>query len=259
MRILYRNTEIAYTEQGKGTAVVFLHGFLENRSMWEPFTTALASKYRTVTIDLPGHGQTAPIGYVLSMEDSADVVHAVLDALKIRKAVFIGHSMGGYVSLAFAEHYPEKIKGIVLVNSTARADSPEKQENRDRAIRAVKNDRNAFVRLSIGNLFSEENRGKFASDIEQIRQQAIQMPLQGIVAALEGMKIRKDREVLLHFGPYPIALILGRKDPVLPFEEAITQAEGTQIQTMAFPHGHMSPIENREELLIFLQKFIKSV
>lgn len=259
MRILYRNTEVAYTDRGKGTAVVFLHGFLENRSMWEPYTEALSGRYRTITVDFPGHGQTDPVGYVLSMEDAADVVHAVLEALKIRKAIFVGHSMGGYVSLAFAEHYPEKIKGIILVNSTARADSDEKKENRDRAIRAVKNDRNAFVRLSIGNLFSEENREKFAPEIESIRQQAIQMPLQGIVAALEGMKIRKDREVLLHFGPYPIALVLGEKDPVLPFDEAITQAEDTRVQTVVFPHGHMSPVENRDELLAFIQKFVKSI
>jgi len=108
-------------------------------------------------------------------------------------------------------------------------------------------------------LFSEEKREKFAPEIESIRQQAVQMPLQGIVAALEGMKIRKDREVLLHFGPYPIALVLGEKDPVLPFNEAITQAENTCVQTVVFPYGHMSPVENREELLAFIQKFAKSI
>src|SRR5690606_23664085 len=108
-------------------------------------------------------------------------------------------------------------------------------------------------------MFSEVHCATFAQKIESIHQQAMQMPLKGIMTAHEGMKIRKDREVLLHFGPYPIALVLGEKDPVLPFNEAITQAENTCVQTVVFPYGHMSPVENREELLAFIQKFAKSI
>jgi pimeloyl-ACP methyl ester carboxylesterase len=193
------------------------------------------------------------------MEDNADAVHAVLSELKIRKALFVGHSMGGYVALAFAELYPDNVKGIVLLNSTSRADSDERKANRDRAIKAVKQNYTNFVRLSIANLFSENNRERLASEIESVKEEALKTPLQGIVASLEGMKIRKDREVILHFAPYPILLVLGKNDPVLNYEESLDQIENTSAKLLTFPDGHMSPIENREELKKELTAFFKSI
>ena len=115
------------------------------------------------------------------------------------------------------------------------------------------------MRLSIANLFSEENREKLETEIEKVKLEALKTPLQGIVAALEGMKIRKDREVLLHFAPYPIQLILGKKDGVLIYEENINQIEGTKIQLTTFPDGHMSHIENEKELKKVLIDFLKKV
>ena len=256
---VYKNTKISYSDEGKGTTVVLLHGFLENKSMWNAFVPEIVKKNRVITIDLLGHGRTDCVGYVHSMEDQADMVHDVLKNLKIRKAIFIGHSMGGYVALAFAELYPENVKGIVLLNSSARADTEERKTNRDRAIKAVKQNYTNFVRLSIANLFSEENREKLKTEIEKVKLDALKTQLQGIVAALEGMKIRKDREVLLHFAPYPIQLILGKKDGVLIYEENINQIEGTKIQLTTFPDGHMSHIENEKELKKVLIDFLKKV
>lgn len=255
--LTYKNTSISFSDQGKGTAVVLLHGFLENSSMWNELVPVLAKKYRTVTIDLLGHGRTDCLGYVHTMEDNADVVHAVLSHLKIKKAVFAGHSMGGYVALAFAELYPHMMKGLALVNSTSMADSDERKANRDRAIKAVKQNYTSFVRMSIANLFSEENRERLTGEIERVKEEALRTPLQGIVASLEGMKIRKDREVILHFAPYPILLILGKKDDVLKFEENKGQVEGTPAALVAFPDGHMSPIENKGELEKTLLDFLK--
>jgi pimeloyl-ACP methyl ester carboxylesterase len=255
----FKNTKIAYTDQGKGTAVVLLHGFLENQSMWKAFIPELVKKHRIITIDLLGHGETECLGYVHTMEDQADMVHHVLHELKIRKAVLIGHSMGGYVALAFAELYPDNVKGIVLQNSTSRADSDERKANRDRAIVAVKQNYSAFIRMSIANLFSENNREHLADIIEEVKLEALKTPLQGIVAALEGMKIRKDREVILHLAPFPIQLILGKKDPVLNYAESSEQIEGTQVQLTTFEDGHMSHFENQAELLAVLSGFLKRV
>ena len=257
--IIYKNTKISYSDQGKGTAVILLHGFLENKTMWNAFVSELSQKNRIITIDLLGHGETECLGYVHSMEDQADMVHAVLHELKIRKAVLIGHSMGGYVALAFAELYADNVKGIVLLNSTSRADSDERKKNRDRAIKAVKQNYSDFVSLSIANLFSEENREKLENEIEKVKLEALKTPLQGIVAALEGMKIRKDREVLLHFAPYPIQLILGKKDSVLIYDENVDQIEGTKVQLTTFLDGHMSHIENEKELKKVLIDFLKKV
>jgi pimeloyl-ACP methyl ester carboxylesterase len=256
---LYKNTKIAYSETGKGATVVLLHGFLENSTMWNFHVETLAKRNRVICIDLLGHGQTDCLGYVHSMEDQADMVHHVLYELKIRKVILIGHSMGGYVALAFAELYPEMIKGLVLLNSTSRADSDERKANRDRAVLAVKQNYTAFIRMSIANLFSEENRERLTNEIELVRNEALETPLQGIVAALEGMKIRKDREVILHFAAYPILLILGKKDPVLNYEENISQIENTKVELVSFNDGHMSHIENREELTKVLLRFLKHI
>ncbi|PWA03967.1 alpha/beta fold hydrolase [Flavobacterium psychrotolerans] len=256
---LYKNSKIAYSDSGKGTAIVLLHGFLENQTMWQEFVPEFSKKYRVITIDLLGHGNTECLGYIHSMEDNADVVHEVLSKLRIRKAVFVGHSMGGYVALAYAELYPEHVKGLVLLNSTSRADSEERKLNRDRAIKVVKKEYTSFVGLSIANLFSEDNRERLADEIEKVKTEALKTPLQGIVASLEGMKTRKDREVLLHFGPYPKMLILGKKDPVLNYEENLEQIENTNAQLVTFPDGHMSTIENKTELKKVLLDFFKGI
>jgi len=258
-QIIYKNTKISFTDDGKGTAVVLLHGFLENKTMWDKYVSALSKNHRVITIDLLGHGETECLGYVHTMEDQADMIFAVLISLRIRKIVLVGHSMGGYVALAFAELYPDNVKGLFLLNSTSRADSDERKINRDRAIKAVKQNHTNFVRISISNLFSEDNREVFAKEVEKVKLEALKTPLQGIVASLEGMKIRKDREVLLHFAPYPIQLVLGEKDGVLIYDDTIDQIEGTKVELTTFPDGHMSHIENEAEFKKVLSDFLKRV
>ncbi|MGG7034441.1 MAG: alpha/beta fold hydrolase [Flavobacterium sp.] len=258
-QILYKNTPVSFTDTGKGTAVVLLHGFLENKTMWNTYIDEFSKKYRVITIDLLGHGNTGCMGYIHSMEDMADVVHAVLTDLRIRKTILVGHSMGGYVSLAFAELYPDNVKGLVLLNSTSRADSEERKTNRDRAIKAVKQSYSNFIKMSISNLFSEDNRERLSDEIKKVKAEALKTPLQGIVAALEGMKTRLDREVILHFAQYPKMLILGKKDPVLPYEDNLDQIENTNTELISFPDGHMSHIENKEELEKILLDFFKRI
>jgi pimeloyl-ACP methyl ester carboxylesterase len=258
-QILYKNTKISYSDTGKGNAIVLLHGFLENQTMWQDLVPELSKKYRVITIDLLGHGETDCLGYIHSMEENAEAVRAVLSNLRIRKAIFVGHSMGGYVALAYAEMYPDKVKSLVLMNSTSKADSEERKANRNRAIKAVKKDYTTFIRLSIANLFSPDNRERLIEEIEQVKVAALRTPLQGIVASLEGMKIRKDREVLLHLTPYPKMLILGKKDPVLNYEDNLKQIENTNVKLITFPDGHMSHIENRDELQKVLLDFFKAI
>jgi pimeloyl-ACP methyl ester carboxylesterase len=258
-QILHKNTKISYSDSGKGNAIILLHGFLENQTMWQDLVPELSTKHRIITIDLLGHGETECLGYVHTMEDNADIVQAVLSKLRIRKATFVGHSMGGYVALAFAELFPEKVRGLILLNSTSNADSEERKANRDRAIKAVKKDYTTFIRLSIGNLFSPDNRERLSDQIEKVKIEALKTPLQGVVASLEGMKIRKDREVLLHLTPYPKMLILGEKDPVLVYKDTLEQIENTTVQLVTFPDGHMSHIENKNELKTVLLEFFKNI
>ena len=255
--ILYKNTKISYTDSGEGNAIVLLHGFLENKKMWKDYVSFFSNQYRIITIDLLGHGESDCLGYVHSMEDNAHAVHEVLEYLQIKKTTILGHSMGGYVGLAFAELYPQKIQKLVLLNSTSKEDSAEKKLNRTRAIKAVKQNYVSFVSLAIANLFSENNRIRLVDEIEKVKEQALKTPLQGIIASLEGMKIRKDREWLLHENRFPVLLILGKKDPVLNYEESLSQIEDTTAELVSFEDGHMSHIENKEALKAVLLNFFE--
>ena len=258
-QILYKNTTISYSDSGKGTAVVLLHGFLENKTMWKDLVPISSQKNRVITIDLLGHGATGCLGYVHSMENNAEIIKAVLSHLRIRKVIFVGHSMGGYVALAFAELYPAAVKGLVLLNSTSKEDSAERKHNRDRAIKAVKQNYVNFVRLSIANLFSVNNRERLENEIENVKLEALKTPLQGIVASLEGMKIRKNREFILRESEFPKLLILGEKDGVLIYKDNLAQIENTDVKLVTFPDGHMSHIENKEELEKTLLGFLREI
>lgn len=255
----YKNIKIHYSDSGKGSVVVLLHGFLENSNMWNVLVSELLKKNRIICIDLLGHGKTDCLSYVHTMEDMADAIHHVLHELKLRKVALVGHSMGGYVALAFAELYPEMIKGLVLMNSTAKGDTDERKANRDRAILAVKRNYKNAISMSIANLFSEENRASLTEEIEWAKNEALQTPLQGIVAAQEGMKVRKDREMLFHTTSFPKMLILGKKDSVLNYEENKTQVENTNVKLVTFNDGHMSHFENKEELLYVISNFLRKV
>lgn len=258
MEIRYKNTGIYFTDTGKGNAIVLLHGFLENLTMWHSIVPHLAKKNRVICIDLLGHGNTENYGYVNTMEDQALAVKAVLDFLRLRRYILIGHSMGGYIALEFASLFAENVKGLCLMNSSALPDSDEKKINRNRAILAVKQNSKTFVRLAIPNLFAEKNKSVYTSEIESITLEALKMSTQGIIAALEGMKIRKDKTKLYKTAQFPIKMIIGKEDPALDYNSLVTQTKNTKIITVTLQGGHMSHIENKNELIFSLTKFIKS-
>lgn len=257
MNFLHKNTNIHFTSTGKGSAVVLLHGFLENSSMWTEITEVLSKKHRVICIDLLGHGETENHGYIHTMENQAEMVKAVLNHLRLRKYILVGHSMGGYIALAFVKLFPFNIKGICLMNSTALPDSEEKKLNRDRAIEAVKQHHKTFVKIAIPMLFSEKNRTAFSSEIKQITLEALRISPQGIIAALEGMKIRRDLTSIYKTSNFPIQLIIGKQDPALEYSTLINQTKNTKVQIVEFPDGHMSHIENKEALLNAFASFIK--
>ncbi|MEN3323389.1 alpha/beta hydrolase [Mariniflexile soesokkakense] len=257
MKLPYKGINVFYTDQGEGNPVVLLHGFLENATMWNAFIPELRKKNRVICIDLLGHGKTECLGYLHTMELMAETVEAVLNHLKINKPTLIGHSMGGYVALAFAEQNPNNLKGLCLMNSTAFPDTEEKKQNRDRAILAVKQNHKTFVRIAINNLFRPKNRIIFADKIKEVINSALETPLQGIVAALEGMKIRKNRTHILQLSNFKKMMIISKKDPVLDYETLINQTKNNTIKVVEFPDGHMSHIENESDFLINIMHFIE--
>ena len=252
--ISYKNIQIAFTVEGKGETIVLLHGFLESSTIWKNVVSAFKETHQIIAIDLLGHGKTEKLGYIHSMETMAETVHAVLSELKVEKASIIGHSMGGYVALAFAEKFPQRLEKLVLLNSSTVADSEERKENRDRAKRLVKQNKQAFISMAIKNLFTDENRNALRTEINALVEEAVQLPEENIIASVEGLKNRKDRtEILQQYSGEKI-IIAGKNDPVVPFKEIEAIAEKTYSTFISFEDGHMSYLENKEELLKVLNE-----
>jgi len=234
-----------------------LHGFLENASMWNEISSELSKRNRIVTIDLLGHGRSDCLGYLHSMELFSETVEAVLKQLRIRKCIVIGHSLGGYVALAFAERNPQKIKGLCLLNATSNEDDQERKQLRTRANMMIQNNFTNMVRMSFTNLFSEVSRVNYADEIKNGLDEALKTSIQGYIAGQEGMKLRPNRNHVLAKNDFKKMIITGRKDPVLDIQKSIEEAEKTNSKLIIFPDGHMSHIENFAKLIIVLKNFIK--
>ena len=255
--MLFKNTKISYTDSGKGAVVVLLHGFLENKHMWKEIIPVISRNKRVLAIDLLGHGHTECLGYIHPMELMADAVAAVLKTLRIRKITLIGHSMGGYVSLALSEKKPEMIRGLCLLNSTATSDDTSRKKLRERANKMAQINLPNIVRMSFINLFSEKSKEKFNPEMQLALSEALQTSLQGYSACQEGMRIRPNRLSVLKNNHFKKLFILGKKDPVLPVKQGIKEAEETQSKTVVLPGGHMSHIENSDKLIKVLNTFIR--
>jgi pimeloyl-ACP methyl ester carboxylesterase len=157
------------------------------------------------------------------MDLMAETVNHVLKELDVDACLIVGHSMGGYVALAFAEKYQRKVKGIVLFHSQAGADSAEARTNRERTVKLVEKDRKGFIRDFIPGLFDLANVKLYREEIEFLKMLSLQMPKEAIIAAIEGMKIRPDRTHVLLHSKFPILFIIGKNDSRIPMEVVLPQ------------------------------------
>ena len=253
----FKKTKINFNDVGKGRVIVFLHGFLGSHLVWSDFTKELSKKFRVISIDLPGHGKTPSIGYYHSMELLAQSVKAVLDEVGVRRYVLAGHSMGGYAALTFAELYPENISGLRLFNSTSLADSEEKKKERERVIRLVKKEHKYYVNEIVTSLFAPENISKLTKQLDLVKQIASTVSKQSIINSLEGMKERKNRELILKFAEYPILFIIGKKDGVINYETMYPQIGVCKYPSVVMLEdaGHMGFYEAPTETMKALEAF----
>ena len=229
--------------------VVLLHGYLESMLVWEDFVPFLYKELRVVTLDLPGHGISVVTGEEHSMEFLADTVADALRALGIPRCTLVGHSMGGYVALAFCERHPDMLNGVVLLSSTPNADTPEKSENRRREIALVKaGKKDALARVAPEAGFAEDNRTRMKDYIEDLTEQVAVTEDEGIVALLNGMIARKDQNEMLRASKVPQLFILGRKDNYIPVEAAEKMVkEHPQARVVWLENsGHMGFLEEPE-------------
>ncbi|GAA4844793.1 alpha/beta hydrolase [Algivirga pacifica] len=251
---------LAYTDKGNGPVLVFVHGFCESKEIWDDFSIALSNTYRVICVDLPGSGQSVLPDETNSIPDYADQLQKTLQSLKITDFILIGHSLGGYISLAFAENYPYMLRGLVLFHSTAYADSEEKKNNRDRACQIIQEQgSNKFIRSMIPNLFSEEFKKTHASSIEHLIATAQKNNTQeGLIRAAQAMKKRKDRSEVLSLTDIPILFIIGKEDKAVPLEDSLAQCHlpmDSHVHLLA-EVGHMGMLEAPSLTLKKLKNFV---
>ncbi len=249
MKIKSQNKEIHFTTKGTGESLILLHGFLESKEIWTEFIPEFSRYGQIITIDLPGHGSSEVIDEVHTMELMAESVKAVMEHLEIRRANFIGHSMGGYVALAFLEQYPGRVGELMLLNSTPEEDSEEKRKNRERAIEVIKKNKRAYTSMAISNLLTPENEKKHVKEVNILKERAYKFSADGIISALNGMKIRTNKmEVLKEFAGTKI-IVTGKKDPLIELNSIKSTAKQCKCRFYALPGGHLSYLESKEAFL----------
>jgi len=258
-QIIWQGKQINYLVEGDGHPVVLLHGFLENLHVWGDFTGFLKQSFKVLAVDLPGFGKTSVFNDNHGMAFMADTVKAVMDAENITRTTLVGHSMGGYVSLAFAQKFPDLLNGIVLFHSQAAADNEEGKRNRTRTIEVVRKDHKDFIAKFIPLLFAEENVSRFAKEIVRLREMSFQTPAQGVTAALAGMRDREDSLELLQKVNFPVFFVIGKQDTRIPIEKILPQlrfpahAEAVILDKT----GHMGFVETPEKTFPAVGDFLK--
>ncbi len=248
--IEFEGRELHYRDDGRENeeTIVLLHGFLQSLDVWSSFTLTYMRHFRVIAIDLPGHGYSSTFSDVHTMDFMANAVKAVLDACGVERCVMAGHSLGGYVALAFADRYGYMLKGLVLLHSHAMADNAEIRTRRDDVCRQVHMNRAGFIVDFITNLFHESRREYLAQDIKELRDCCLETREAGILAAQRGMKVRTSRIHVLRNLNVPVLFIYGKNDPRIPIEVGLSQAmlpkrsEVLMLDNVA----HMSFMEERD-------------
>lgn len=256
MNIIHKGASIFYKIHGQGPPLVLLHGFLENSEMWDVFLPKLIKTNQVICIDLLGHGHSECVGYVHSMEDMSEAVHSIINILDLNNITIIGHSMGGYVGCAFAKAYPEQVRALCLLNSTPDPDSQDRVMLRRRANKMAQTQYEQLVRMSFVNLFDPEAKIQQATAIENALNQALLTPVQGYMAANEGMAKREDQSMFWEQSKCTTGMILGTTDWIIDAKDHQGRFEAISNFFTTIESGHMSHISNTQATLDAIERFL---
>lgn len=233
-----------------------IHGFCESGKMWEDFAEKLSDGFRVICPDLPGFGDSPISGDQISLEEVAVILEDWLDSNRIENPIVIGHSLGGYVTLALLELMGNRIKAIGLFHSTAFPDDADKKEMRNRTIAFLKkNGVEKFVTSFVPPLFPENRRAELSKEIEIAIEDAKRSSLNGLVAYSAAMRDRKDRlEVLRNFSGLKL-LIAGTEDGAVKIESSRAQKDAFSNYAELEGVGHMGMVEEKQKTLEIVRKF----
>lgn len=247
---------ISYQVIGAGNPVVLLHGFGEDSSVWRFQVEYLKDRYRIILPDLPQKDD----GTNWSLPGFAEQIREILDREQISRCTLIGHSMGGYITLAFADKYPDRLKGFGLVHSSAYADSDEKISTRRKGIEFIKkNGASPFLETMIPNLFSPRSRETQPQLVNDSLAVKDNFAGPALVKYYEAMIERPDRTEVLKSAVVPVLFIAGKYDTAVPVEDSLKQCHlpGNAYIHVLRNSGHMGMLEEREQANLALDKFLR--
>jgi pimeloyl-ACP methyl ester carboxylesterase len=257
--IVYKEKQLSYFVVGEGSPIVLLHGYLETNEIWTDFAFKLSKYHKVICPDLPGHGKSDEYESQ-TVEIMAKAINQLLVVLKTEKVFLIGHSMGGYVALAFAELFPEKLNKLCLFHSHPFADSIEKKNNRLHEIELVnKGKKHLLINLGIPKMFAQQYLNERKNQLDESLRIAMQISEKGIIACLTAMRNRLDRSEILKNINLPVLLILGKHDGYFSYKEiAEFSNEMKNIQTEILEKsGHLGMFEESELTLKLILNFVK--
>jgi 3-oxoadipate enol-lactonase len=252
---------LAFNDQGTGFPLVFLHAFPLNRSMWTEQENALSSQFRVMTIDLCGHGESdAPLWHY-SLDQAADDIRSLLDHLSIKQAVFAGLSMGGYILFAFYQKYAERVKGMILADTRAQADTEDGKRARfEMAQIAYKQGPSAIADIMIPKLLSPGTIQTRPELVQRVRGMIEGNQVSGIAGDLMAMAERPDSVPFLQQIRCPTQIIVGELDVPTPPADARFMAERVRNAHLAIISGagHLSNLEQPDRFNEIVRAFVST-
>jgi len=256
--ITFQQKQIAYHKKGEGNCLVLLHGFPMDSRVWKDFIVSLSEIFCVIAPDLPGLGKSDMLAERHDMGLMADVLAAILEAEQINKCVLAGHSMGGYVGMAFADKYAKKLAGLALLHSHASADDAQGRENRNQAILKIHDDKKAFLTNFVQSLFDEKFAAKNPEAVHFITDITLSQEKQAVVAAMAGMRERESHIELLSKLKVPVLFVLGKSDSRMPpikiMAQAALPAHGELLMLEGV--GHMGFLESPLIVMEVLKAFV---
>lgn len=247
---------ICYSDQGQGEVIVLLHGFCGSSAYFEQVIPLLSGSYRVIAPDLRGHGASdAPLG-AYSIDQMANDVLALLNALEISEVYLLGHSLGGYITLSFAQRYASRLKGFGLIHSTGYPDSEEAREKRLQSVSTIQNDGiTAFVDALVPGLFAP---GAAPQLLERAKEIGYKTAPQGAAGAALAMRERPDRRDVISASALPVLLVAGAEDGLVPAERTFTSDKANVTKATISGAGHMSMYEAPERLSEIIREFVQA-
>ena len=247
----------AYLDTGTGFPLVLVHGFPADHRLWAHQIRQLQEQYRLICPDLPGTG-SSPLAEPLKIADMARFILAILDQENIASCIVIGHSMGGYATLALAEQQPERLAGWGLFHSSAYADDETRKIGRKRSIEMMKTyGQEGFLRQMLPTLFSAAFRKAHRTAVESLIQERVAAGIDALIPYYHAMWERPDRTQVLRDARVPVLFVIGKEDVAAPMDRVLEQVHLPPVSTVHLlaDTGHLGMLEKPDTATQILAQF----